>query len=135
MAISGPAVTGMIVLPDGTELPADATWTVELQDTSLADAPAVVMGTDTGVVEDMMATEIPFVVSYDPASIDERFIYTLSARVEDIDDTLLYINDTMTPGLVEGEPLQDVAVEVIDVQAATAAAEEMMAEAEESPEA
>ena len=135
VAIDEPGVTGVIVLPDGAELPADATWSVELQDTSEQDVAAETMGKDAGSAEDVAMGEIPFVVNYDPESIDERFQYTLSARIVDADDTLLYINDTVTPGIVDGEPLEDVEIVTIDVQAQASEAEAMPAEAEESPEA
>jgi putative lipoprotein len=133
--VDEPAVTGAIVLPEGAELPEDATWSVELQDTSKQDVAAETISVDEGDASDLAEGLIPFEILYDAELIDDRVTYTLSARVVDADDMLLYINDTATPGVVDGEPLEDVEVEVIDAQALAAEAEAMLAEAEESPEA
>jgi putative lipoprotein len=133
--VDGPAVTGAVVLPDAAELPEDAVWSVELQDASKQDVAAEVISLDEGDASDLVEGMIAFEITYDEELIDERLTYSLSARVIDADETLLYINDTFTPGVVDGEPLVDVQIEVIDVQAQAAEAEVMPAEAEASPEA
>ena len=56
----------------------------------------------------------------------------MSARIEDAEGNLLFINDTSIPVVTSDAPSEDVVVEVIDVQAQAAAAEALMAEAEES---
>ena len=135
--IDGPAVTGAITLPEEAELPEGATWIVELQDTSKMDVAAETIGAASGDVEDITATEIPFAIAYDAGVIDERFSYTLSARVFDADGNLLYINDTVTDGIVAGEPLEEVPVQVQDVElvAEASAAADVPVVAQESPAA
>lgn len=110
-----PTVNGRIVLPDGATLEGAASWTLEVQDTSLADAPAVVVGTDGGPVTDPTATEIPFAAPFDPGAIDEASMYTLSARVVDEAGDLLFINDTAIPVISDGAPVDEVGVPVIAV--------------------
>ena len=130
-------VTGTIVLPMGVTLPADAIISVELQDTSLADAPAVTIGETSPVITDPTVVEIPFEIAYDPAAIDELNTYTVSVRIEDAAGTLLFINDTSVPVITNDAPTEDVPVPVIDVQTQAAevtmaAAQATMAAAEES---
>ncbi len=136
----GPAVIGVITLPEDAELPEGATWSVELQDSSKMDVAAEVLGTAEGEVEDTSATEISFDIEFDADAIDPRLVttgYTLSAMIYDADGNLLYINDTSTPAFEEGQAVgqstEPVEVEVVDVQGAAAEpmAEEPMAE--ESP--
>lgn len=113
-----PTVNGQIVLPEGSTLEGVAGWTLQVQDTSLADAPAVVIGIDGGAVTDPTATEIAFAAPFDPASIDEGATYTLSARVMDQSGDLLFVNDTSIPVLTNGAPTDGVEVPVIAVEAA-----------------
>ncbi len=117
MIVPENAITGSIVLPEGTVMPEGAVWSVELQDTSLADVPAVTVGLDGGLIEDLTATQIPYIVEYEPTAIDDSLTYTLNAQVFDADGNPLFINDTSTPGIVDGEPVEDVQVEVIDIPA------------------
>ncbi len=135
--IEGPAVSGAITLPEDAVLPAGATWTVELQDASRQDVEAETIGAASGDVEDVAATEIPFAIGYDDALIDDLFSYTLIARIYDADGNLLYINDTVTDGIVEGEPVEGVVVQVQEATAEQVAIEgdETMAEPMESPAA
>ena len=135
--IDGPAVTGAITLPEDAELPEGATWVVDLQDTSQMDVAAETIGSASGDVEDVTVTEIPFAIAYDPGVIDERFDYTLSARIYDADGNLLYINDTTIAGIVAGEPLDEVPVQVqdVDIVGIAADASDMPVVAQESPAA
>jgi uncharacterized lipoprotein YbaY len=119
-----PAVDGTIVLPAGTTLDEGAEWTIEVQDTSLADAPAIVVGQDGGTIDDPSATEIEFAAPYDAAAIDERNTYTLSARIVDADGNLLYANDTSIPVITSDAPSDDVDVPVIEVPASSPAVSE-----------
>ncbi len=70
-AISEPAVSGFIILPEGSTLEGATDWTLEVQDTSLADAPATVIGSDAGTVGDETAIEIAFSAPFDPSIIEE----------------------------------------------------------------
>jgi putative lipoprotein len=124
------------VLPEGTVLPDGAEWKVRLEDTSLADAPAVLIA-EAGGVTDPTATEIPFEIAYDAATILDANTYTLQASLEDAAGTLLYVNDTAIPVLTGGAPSEGVSVPVVAVEpAASMAAEASVApESVSSPEA
>lgn len=104
---SGPltAMTGNIVWEGGSvELPDGAVVTVTLADTSLADAPWTVIAQQ--VIEDAGALPLAFRLEYDPAAIDERFEYTLSASIE-VGERLIYINDTVHTVLTGGSPAEN----------------------------
>ena len=83
-----PTVNGRIVLPEGSTLEGASVWTLQVQDTSLADAPAVTIGQDGGVVADESATEIAFAAGFDPEAIDQSLTYTLSARIMGVEGDL-----------------------------------------------
>lgn len=111
MVADGPAVEGAVRFAGGeVELPDGAVVEVLLQDTSLADAPAVTLGE---YVVHARSIPVPFRIPYDPAAIDERFEYTLQASVT-LDGRLLYVNDTVHLVLTGGAP-EDIDVEVIRV--------------------
>jgi uncharacterized lipoprotein YbaY len=139
VGIIEPAVTGAITLPEDAVLPEGATWSIELLYVPDADAPAEVVGAASGAVADIMATEIPFAIAIDPDLIDDELEYTLSATVTDAEENLLYVNDidTVTPGVIEGEPQEDVVVQVQDApaEAEPAEVEPAASEAMESPAA
>lgn len=107
------AMTSNVVWENGrVELPDGAVVTVTLADTSIADAPWQVI--DQQVIEDADALPLAFRLEYDPAAIDERFEYTLSASIE-VGDRLIYINDTVHTVLTGGSPAES-DVTVIAVQ-------------------
>lgn len=107
------AMTGNVVWENGrVELPDGAVVTVTLADTSIADAPWQVI--DQQVIEDADALPLAFRLEYDPAAIDERFEYTLSASIK-VGDQLIYINDTVHTVLTGGSPAES-DVTVVAVQ-------------------
>ena len=113
MVADGPAVEGAVRFAGGeVELPEGAVVEVRLQDTSIADAPAVTLGEQ--VIPDARYLPVAFRIPYAPATIDERFEYTLQASVT-LDGLLLYINDTVHLVLTGGAP-EDLDVEVIRVR-------------------
>ena len=104
----GSTVSGEVRFVRDVDLPDDATVTVQLLDTSLADASAIELGED--VIENADRLPVRFRIEYDPGQIEERNGYSLQARVE-LGDELLYINDTVHPVLTGGAPRNsDVAV-------------------------
>lgn len=102
-------MTGEVIWEGGAvELPEGAMLTVTLADTSIADAPWVVLSQQ--VLKDVAKLPTAFRLEYDPAQIDERMEYTLSASVE-VGGRLIYVNDTVHTVLTGGSPAQsDVAV-------------------------
>ncbi len=107
------SVSGEITFQGGGGIPDDATVTVQIQDTSLADAPAEVIGEQ--VITDAGEFPVSYDVSYDPDQIVENHTYTMRARITASDDTLLYINDTSIPVITNGNPTEDVEIPVIQV--------------------
>ncbi len=98
---SSDSVSGEVRFHRNVELPPGATVTVTLQDTSLADASAIELGTD--VINDAARLPVRFRIEYDGEKIDDRNEYSLSARVE-ANGELLYINDTVHPIITGGNP-------------------------------
>jgi len=108
-------VTGTITYLQRIALPEDAVITVQIQDTSLADAPATVMG------EQVIQTEgkqVPFefAVPYDPGEIQDNHSYTISVRITDGTGKLLFINDTAIPVITRDNPTEEVEIVVVQVQ-------------------
>ena len=109
------SVSGSVTYLQRIALPDDAVITVQIQDTSLADAPAKVLG------EQVIRTngkQVPFEyeVSYDTKVIQDNHTYTMSARISDGSGKLLFINDTAIPVITRGNPTEDVEIIVVQVQ-------------------
>ena len=68
----------------------NANLTVDLQDTSLADAPAVVISRTIGKI-----VQFPrrFAVKYSASQISDGHTYSLSVTIKNDREELLYIND------------------------------------------
>jgi heat shock protein HslJ/uncharacterized lipoprotein YbaY len=107
-------VTGTIETAEPLPLPEGATVQVQVQDTSRADAPAIVIG-QTDIDGSGLDFPIPFEVSYNSAEIDERLTYTMSVRINDANGNLIYINDTVSPAIADGVPIESIIVQVIPV--------------------
>lgn len=111
-AATGPAVTGTVTYRERIALPLDAVITVQLQDVSLADAPAVVVGEQVIPAEGRQVP-IPFAIPYDPAQIQPGRSYSLAARIEDGGGKLQFISDTRVPVLGDGAPPENVEIVVV----------------------
>jgi putative lipoprotein len=107
-------VTGNIILPDGETVPEGATISVQVQDTSRADAAATTIGEQT-IDGDGQGSPIPFAVAYDPDEIEDNLQYSMRVRIEDEDGNLLFINDTAILVITRGNPTSGVEVPVIKV--------------------
>jgi putative lipoprotein len=108
------SITGTVTYRQRIALPDDAVITVQLRDVSKADVAATVLG------EQIIKTEgkqvpIPYQVSYDESEIDDRFSYSMSARIEDGSGRLLFISDTHTPVITRDSPTEDVEILVVPV--------------------
>ena len=111
---SGGTVSGTIILPEGATVPEGATINIQVQDTSLADVAATTMGEQV-IDGDGQTGDIEFEIEYDPDEIVDGHTYTMRARIEDEDGSLLFINDTSIPVITNGNPTEDVEVPVITV--------------------
>jgi uncharacterized lipoprotein YbaY len=102
-------VSGVVTYLQRIALPPDAVVRVQLQDTSRADAPAVVLGEQ--VIETMgRQVPIPFSIPYDPAQINPSGRYTLRARIESADGQLMWINMQAYPVITGGNPTSGIEV-------------------------
>jgi putative lipoprotein len=106
-------ITGTITYPEGIPLPEDAVVQIQVQDTSLADAPAIVMGEQ--IITSPGQVPIDYQVCYDPSQIQENHTYSMSVRITDADGRLLFINDTHIPVITRGNPTENVEIVVIPV--------------------
>jgi uncharacterized lipoprotein YbaY len=111
-AVTGTVTVSTEALPV-SELPAGATLSVTLQDVSVADAPAMVLSSQTIELTDQ-EFPIPYELPYELGSIVENHTYSVAARVEAGGD-LLMISDTMTPVITNGAPTSDVDVALISI--------------------
>jgi putative lipoprotein len=107
-------VSGNIVSKESVTLPDGANIQVQIQDVSVADAPAKVIG-EQNIDGGGESLPIPYEVSYDPSDIDDRFTYSMSVRIEDADGNLIYISDTNTPVITNGNPTENVNINVVPV--------------------
>ena len=83
-------VMGTVVYDQKIALPPDAVLNIQLQDVSLADAPAMVLSEQ--VISDFGQVPIPFKLAYNAAEIDTRNTYAVQARIEDGSGDMLFIN-------------------------------------------
>lgn len=88
------------------------TLTVQLQDTSLQDVAAKVIGET--VITDFSVLPVPFSVSYDPTAIDTLNTYSISARITDEAGNLIFINTSAYDVITRDNPsVVDVDVEPV----------------------
>jgi putative lipoprotein len=110
-ATSQSVITGTVTYRNRSALPPTAVIEVTLQDISLADAPAKVISTqqiEAGGKQPPFAYEL----AYDPAQIDPRNTYSVSARITE-GNQLLFISDKVNPVLTRGAPLTGVDILVM----------------------
>jgi putative lipoprotein len=97
-------ITGTVTYLQRMALPPTAVIEVKLQDVSLADAPAKVIAEQTF---NMGERQVPvsFSLNFDPAKIDPKHTYSLSARIT-VDGKLVFVSDKSYPVLTAGKPSQ-----------------------------
>ncbi|MDX1435763.1 MAG: Gmad2 immunoglobulin-like domain-containing protein [Anaerolineales bacterium] len=106
------SVNGLVTTQSGEALPDDAVITVQLQDTSLQDVPAVVVGEQV-IQANGRQLPLAYNVLYNPNDIREGLTYTMSVRITDGGGNLLFINDTAIRVITDGFPTTNVEVPVI----------------------
>jgi uncharacterized lipoprotein YbaY len=123
-------VTGTVTYRERIALPDDAVVTVQIYNAQLADATEVLgeQIIETGGQQ----VPIPFEVTYNPEDINENIMYSVSARIEDGAGNLLFISDTVTPVITNGNPTED--VEIMTIQVAEGEAEAPAEEEAETPD-
>ena len=96
------AVTGTVTYRERIALTPGATLTVQIRDTSYADASAELIAEQ--VITDPGQVPIKFKVPYDPDDIDSGNVYSVSARIEESDGRLAFISDTAYDVITRGNP-------------------------------
>jgi len=98
----GSSVSGTVTYRERIALTPDARLIVQIRDTSYADAAAELIAEQ--VISDPGQVPISFEVDYDPDDIDSRNTYSVSARIEESDGRLAFINDTAYDVITRGNP-------------------------------
>ena len=116
MQAGAATITGTATYADRSALPPEATLEITVEDVSLADAPAKIVGR----LVRMPAGQVPirFEVPYVEAAVQPHHRYSLRARIT-VDGQLRYISTTHTPVLTMGGKTADVEVQLQRVNAAT----------------
>jgi putative lipoprotein len=96
-------VKGTINTQDQAELPTWSIVNVQLQDTSRADAPAIVLGEQ--VIQNPERFPVSFEIEYNPTQIDERNVYSMRVRIE-VEGKLIFINTTSHYVITRGFPTE-----------------------------
>ncbi|KAF9147196.1 hypothetical protein BG015_011210 [Linnemannia schmuckeri] len=92
---------------------------IQLLDVSLMDAPSVTIGEQTIVLGagEVLLFPIPFGILYDPKEIDDRNVYSVSVRVEELhSDTLLWISTWANNVLTRDAPTENIDIEIDLIQ-------------------
>jgi uncharacterized lipoprotein YbaY len=109
-----PKVSGSVEFKDKVKFEEGTKVTIQVQDTSIADKKAEVLGEK---VINPKKTPIEFEIEYDGSKIKPRGRYTISCRITDKDGKLLFINDTSIPVITDKDRrTKDVKVPVIPVK-------------------
>jgi uncharacterized lipoprotein YbaY/heat shock protein HslJ len=100
-AVSGQSgkVSGTVAYRERIAMPPDAVIEVVLEDVSRMDAPATVLGSVT--IEHPGNVPVAFEIPYDPKTIDERYTYSVRARIV-VGGRLRWVSDTVNPVLTRG---------------------------------
>ena len=96
------AVSGVIVYDNSVALPQGSKLSLQLRDTSYADASSILI--TEKVIVDPGPSPLSFYLPYKKADIDSRNTYSISARIVDPDGRLLFINDTSYEVITRSKP-------------------------------
>lgn len=112
-----PALEGTASYRERIALPPGSVLTVILEDASLADTAATVLGEYRATV----TTEVPlpFTVRYNPADIVPGHRYSLRAQLHSKEGALLFTSDTHVPVLGEGNTATGIHIPMVSVPPAS----------------
>jgi putative lipoprotein len=116
-----PSVTGTVTftLPQGG-LPSGSVLEVQLQDVSIADAPARVVAEN--VIFKPESSPVEFDLQFDPDNIQPSHAYAVRATIRQ-DARLMFVTDTMIPVLTRGAPAR-ADIQLMQVAASVPTAEQ-----------
>ncbi len=100
------AITGSVTYFERIALPDGAVVTVELLDTSIADAAATVIASQSFEVN-RLQVPFPFALVYDATLIEENRTYTVRATIT-LDDQLLFTTTTAVPVITDEDETAEV---------------------------
>ena len=100
----GSSVRGTITYGERITLTPGATVTVQIRDTSYVDASAPLVAEQ--VIEDPGQVPIEFRIPFSRDDIDPHNTYSISARIDESDGRLAFINDTAYEVITRGSPTQ-----------------------------
>jgi len=105
------AVTGTVAYRVRRALPPEARILVQLQDVSLADAPAVLLGEQTF---EAAGKQVPFSfeVPFDPSDIDPRHSYNVRATIRGPDGSLMFSSTAAHPVITRDHPTLGVEIQL-----------------------
>ncbi|MEZ4519857.1 MAG: YbaY family lipoprotein [Chloroflexota bacterium] len=107
-------ITGTVTYLQRSALAPGSVITVQLQDVSLADAPATTLGEQVITTTDEQVP-VPYEVGYTSADIQDNHTYAVRATITDSAGTLLFTSDTHIPVITNGSPTEDVEIVVVPV--------------------
>ncbi|MBC3363377.1 YbaY family lipoprotein [Pseudomonas sp. SWRI154] len=108
-APSATSLDGEVYYLQRIALPPTAILTVSLQDVSRADAPAVMLNEQQGLVKGQVP--LPFKLSYDPAQVKPGHRYAVNARIE-VDGQLMFITTEQHAVQLDGTDPQPLKIRV-----------------------
>jgi len=97
------SLSGTVVFRERIGLTAKSRLEVELQDVSLSNAPPAVIA--TAAIDNPGQSPITFSIEYDPALINEKRSYSVSAKVMD-SGHLILVTDSISPVLTGNAPAE-----------------------------
>lgn len=100
--VASGTVTGTVSYLERVALPGNTVIIVELQDVTLADAPAQTIARCKTTLGNRKAP-IPFKLKFDPSKIEPKHTYAVEVRIL-VDKRLRFTNDTLYPVLTQGNP-------------------------------
>ena len=101
-------MTGTVTYLQRIALPPGSVINIELQDISIADAPAKILASQT-ITTAGENVPIPFELTYDPTKIDPRFRYSVRATIL-IDGKLRWTSTQVNSVLTNDAPLSNIEV-------------------------
>jgi len=108
-------VSGTVAYRERIAMPENAVLTMQLQDVSLADAPARVIAEQKFTFAGHQVP-LPFELHYDATKIDPKHIYALSARIT-VNEQLMFMNTTAYRVITQGNPTKaDLLLQMVEGQ-------------------
>lgn len=107
-----PPVTGEVLYKAKIALPSDATIHIRLEEQSIADVAATVIG-ETKILSDGQQVPITFSLQPDCAALKAAQMPGFTVRIEDAKGALMFINDTRFPLAPDNGPNR---IEVVGVK-------------------